>query len=89
MKDIVLYILNPLLKVAPYTGAWIERGQTVLFGTLNIVAPYTGAWIESYDDKRPYKIKGVAPYTGAWIERKLLNEYSTNGTRRSLHGSVD
>ena len=34
------------LKVAPYTGAWIEIDLQEKYKTDTEVAPYTGAWIE-------------------------------------------
>ena len=35
-----------IVKVAPYTGAWIEMVLTGLRHRSAHVAPYTGAWIE-------------------------------------------
>ena len=34
------------LRVAPFTGAWIEICYTVLGAPSPGVAPFTGAWIE-------------------------------------------
>ena len=36
------------IKVAPYTGAWIEIVPYVRDRRPHIVAPYTGAWIEIF-----------------------------------------
>ena len=62
-------MIKLLVKVAPFTGAWIEiKCYIVANSVKQAVAPFTGAWIEisSSADKmlRPY----VAPFTGAWIE---------------------
>ena len=35
-----------ILKVAPYTGAWIEITTSIAGNAWDGVAPYTGAWIE-------------------------------------------
>ena len=35
------------MKVAPFTGAWIETNYLQYFVDKNIVAPFTGAWIET------------------------------------------
>ena len=56
-------------RVAPYTGAWIERKGGFIMSQSTTVAPYTGAWIESgYTLPNGDYITPVAPYTGAWIE---------------------
>ena len=77
------------MRVAPYTGAWIEifarRGRSA-FG---LVAPYTGAWIEILKMKKLYTSQPVAPYTGAWIEIPGGDVDSASEICRSLHGSVD
>ena len=53
------------IRVAPFTGAWIEITTTVAARAAAAVAPFTGAWI------------GISPlglgtttvtFTGAWIE---------------------
>ena len=37
------------VKVAPFTGAWIEIGVEEAIKNADIrVAPFTGAWIEIY-----------------------------------------
>ena len=57
-------------KVAPFTGAWIEKWSTSL---MNIpkgrVAPFTGAWIENGTGRWGCFRRLVAPFTGAWIEK--------------------
>ena len=56
------------MKVAPYTGAWIEIEMRRIVMPVKTVAPYTGAWIE-IDTRGRYGVEvKVAPYTGAWIE---------------------
>ena len=35
------------LRVAPFTGAWIETASASLEHQQGIVAPFTGAWIET------------------------------------------
>ena len=35
------------IKVAPFTGAWIETVLRLLRGMVIMVAPFTGAWIET------------------------------------------
>ncbi len=56
------------LRVAPYTGVWIEtvitRPQRVSYA----VAPYTGVWIETHHHRSSSYLRAVAPYTGVWIE---------------------
>ena len=34
------------VRVAPFTGAWIEIQLTVIVSEYLMVAPFTGAWIE-------------------------------------------
>ena len=36
------------IKVAPFTGAWIEITSYVNNWEVQTVAPFTGAWIEIY-----------------------------------------
>ena len=36
----------PGMRVAPFTGAWIEIDGEILVGKYPVVAPFTGAWIE-------------------------------------------
>ena len=60
-----------LVRVAPYTGAWIEIISTGLRISQINVAPYTGAWIEMCKLNQQLSQYLVAPYTGAWIEIQL------------------
>ena len=55
-------------RVAPFTGAWIETGETGLSQTPQPVAPFTGAWIETWQPTSQTCNPHVAPFTGAWIE---------------------
>ena len=34
------------MRVAPFTGAWIEIGGPEMAAQIAVVAPFTGAWIE-------------------------------------------
>ena len=57
------------MKVAPFTGAWIEIVHSAIAKTLASVAPFTGAWIEiKRHTEKNLSVYGVAPFTGAWIE---------------------
>jgi len=40
-------VRNPLRKVAPHAGAWIETISPVWYGVPLTVAPHAGAWIET------------------------------------------
>ena len=44
---LAVQLVEVLLEVAPYVGAWIET--RIVFYALNraLVAPYVGAWIET------------------------------------------
>ena len=46
LKHAVLFA-QPILKVAPYVGAWIETLLVTCYGDETTVAPYVGAWIET------------------------------------------
>ena len=35
-----------VMKVAPFTGAWIEIKMIFSWARMTRVAPFTGAWIE-------------------------------------------
>ena len=39
--------IKSAIKVAPYTGVWIETYKLALKRPDLIVAPYTGVWIET------------------------------------------
>ena len=54
--------------VAPYVGAWIETGASVMYLIFPYVAPYVGAWIETRRTGLMKTAFHVAPYVGAWIE---------------------
>ena len=77
-----------IVKVAPYTGAWIEISGIIKATSGAMVAPYTGAWIEIKNLLTVGFISTVAPYTGAWIE--IVSIYLNIASfRRTLHGCVD
>ena len=40
-------IIDCMIKVAPYVGAWIETWKDVFILKHDNVAPYVGAWIET------------------------------------------
>ena len=78
------------VKVAPFTGAWIETIPARRRVRLCAVAPFTGAWIETATAARRRACSTVAPFTGAWIETKISRVISAPcGGRRPLHGGVD
>ena len=89
LKLVVRNVFKLLLRVAPFTGAWIE----ILAGMRNCilfhVAPFTGAWIEIINHGRRPSENRVAPFTGAWIEIGYEHQWSAYAKSRSLHGSVD
>ena len=68
--------------VAPFTGAWVEIGRTLINPIFIYVAPFTGAWIEIVVEKKAAEIGAVAPFTGAWIE--INGDQITIGTGTSL-----
>ncbi len=58
----------PLLKVAPFAGAWIEINSIVSVMFFVTVAPFAGAWIEIWGRIKELFYEDVAPFAGAWIE---------------------
>ena len=68
LKRIIGLVPLTALRVAPYTGAWIETLEVSLLLIISGVAPYTGAWIETFVRAGETPVNRVAPYTGAWIE---------------------
>ena len=65
-----------IVKVAPYTGAWIEIKTISPLPLIGLVAPYTGAWIEMVLTGLRHRSAHVAPNTGAWIEMEKWLESS-------------
>ena len=68
MKYPVRDPLRRPLRVAPFTGAWIEISCTIQRSGRVNVAPFTGAWIEMFQGYTWKSSSQVAPFTGAWIE---------------------
>ena len=68
LKYVLEIVAQVRLRVAPYTGAWIEIFESHFSFCKKIVAPYTGAWIEIGLLPTSITLMPVAPYTGAWIE---------------------
>ena len=68
MKHTIKRSIPRKLKVAPFTGAWIETIYSSLKNDGFKVAPFTGAWIETENIDRDRNHIKVAPFTGAWIE---------------------
>ncbi len=66
------------MKVAPFTGAWIETMSLHCPSRIQTVAPFTGAWIETKISAGHLDNIAVAPFTGAWIET-LRNMYKNCG----------
>ena len=60
------------MRVASFTGAWIETISGIKSVNAICVASFTGAWIET--SKHPgILIYGyVASFTGAWIETEYV-----------------
>ena len=76
------------LRVAPFTGAWIEifvtGQQPVTIGSL----PSRERGLKSFLYVLSI-LSVVAPFTGAWIEISSTDRIGPIHRRRSLHGSVD
>ena len=49
------------LRVAPFTGAWIEITGARGYKYLKLVAPFTGAWIEIEWSYRPGPVHWSLP----------------------------
>ena len=56
---------NAALRVAPFTGAWIETLLLRRTCLALMVAPFTGAWIETDEVRWADEDNQVAPFTGA------------------------
>ena len=68
MKFFIKRYSAQVLKVAPFTGAWIEISAVDSAVRATNVAPFTGAWIEILGAYAEQGDHLVAPFTGAWIE---------------------
>ena len=63
---------EPLAKVAPLVGAWIETDLTQDSPEFRIVAPLVGAWIET---SAPYLAASVSMSHPSWVRGlKLIKE---------------
>ena len=57
-----------MVRVAPFSGAWIEITTCRMLFVAYRVAPFSGAWIEIDNRQAMPAAGGVAPFSGAWIE---------------------
>ena len=78
------------VRVAPFTGAWIEMEEVIRRCIENEVAPFTGAWIEILTPRKPHSKLG-------WSHPSRVRglKFSLDTTKRllyysrTLHGCVD
>ena len=78
-----------LTYVAPYTGAWIEIPDPVVYRLVPGSLPTRERGLKYKLIRFDAKNVQVAPYTGAWIEINYLEVNWIRRYSRSLHGSVD
>ena len=67
------------MNVAPYTGAWIEIGQSGRNKSTGTVAPYTGAWIEIICYRGVENFWGSLPTRERGLKSKKSAEKCCNG----------
>ena len=85
LKYIVIEWLERDIKVALFTGAWIEIPIYYSVFRYYFVALFTGAWIEIPASQNGIVRFCVALFTGAWIEIFLsLNTSKVISPSRSL-----
>ena len=66
------------VKVAPFTGAWIEIGRLHTSGNCSDEShPSRVRGLKYYFSREGVKEELVAPFTGAWIEITALNRRRT------------
>ena len=65
------------MRVALFTRAWIEMGNSFGAVSTQLVALFTRAWIEILQDTNPAALKCVALFTRAWIEIPYWGIYIT------------
>ena len=77
-----------VIKVAPFTGAWIETRSSSSVVASIVVAPFTGAWIETKGIS--YVFKGILSPPSRGRGLKLMpNCVTICESCRPLHGGVD
>ena len=89
MKQYRNAAFTAIIRVALFTGAWIET-QHGRHGVQHCrVALFTGAWIETVAPPAAVVRYDVALFTGAWIETKADVYGGAIHVRRALYGRVD
>ena len=77
------------MRVAPFTGAWIEMQAGPAKRSVDPSLPSRERGLKSSRGPSFGYLSSVAPFTGAWIEIAKGSEAEANHRGRSLHGSVD